>query len=248
MNESLKDSIKEANEISLDSLKDKLDKSKERVEKTKQQSLNANNEYRSTFLENIKSQLSSPTVWSIVTDYKALENRKKIIRTGSFSIVYLLIALATLVLQKQYDSDSLALFAIVVATGMPILQIVLTEVIQSAKPNDTAQLLKVIAEMQLDTKARELNISSRTDNPKMIADWREALQIIQNKDSSSWISEKKIKETEHLSEIQVLEIKKNEATSLYKQALEEHDAIYNIYNKRTIDSGGYQRDSKRNDM
>lgn len=77
MNESLKDSIKEANEISLDSLKDKLDKSKERVEKTKQQLLNANNEYRSTFLENIKSQLSSPTVWSIVTDYKALENRKK---------------------------------------------------------------------------------------------------------------------------------------------------------------------------
>lgn len=122
---------------------------------------------------------------------QSIRKQKKIIRTGSFSIVYLLIALATLVLQKQYDSDSLALFAIVVATGMPILQIVLTEVIQSAKPNDTAQLLKVIAEMQLDTKARELNISSRTDNPKMIADWREALQIIQNKDSSSWISEKK---------------------------------------------------------
>lgn len=59
---------------------------------------------------------------------------------------------------------------------------------------------------------------------------------------------KKIKETEHLSEIHALEIKKNEATSLYKQSLEEHDAIHNIYNKRTIDSDGYQRDSKRNDM
>lgn len=151
-------------------------------------------EHVNTFRKSMTTQFPTPDVKSIMKDYNPLTRRLRLFYIAVLIIVYVTILLVVFPIGKKAETESVAVIALMVALIMPVLQVVITEFAQAAKPNEAAQLLRLIASMTLEDKARKIN--GEVPDAAQVQAWRSAHRTIIDRDTKNWIvdSEERIRE------------------------------------------------------